>query len=945
MKIKHHLHHAQSTLPVIIGISFLVVLSLFLALSKKSPPSKTISTPNDLTIPESIIIQKSSSKDHVFENTTNTFHTYFKDNYFNESSITFQKDTSKISFYTPLQQSFGVLNSSSAQAEKNIVLYSQVFQDTDLKYTLSSKRLLEEFIISTQPTALKLTQISQIAKTENIDHYEKSRDGSIHFFSQGQIKFTLPKPVLYEMSNQENKNYGIEYQIIDSSPNTYQINKIITPEGQQWLANLNRNYPIAIDLVIDNADTVGNWVTSDSVNTPISQDTAITHGGTGSVKISTSGYLGTGADGACTVSANTNINTGTCVSRANGDAVMFSSTVNTAVGSTAITVSATPTGLAAGDEVLIINLQGTTSNYADVGEYDTRYITSISTNTLYLDHGLTNGYDGTTQKIVVQRIPQYTTVTVNSGINFYPSTWNGTTGGVIFFRANNTVTATGTIHANYIGYRNGAGGSGSGGGTGGESFCAAVGSAGGNGGSYTVRNGADGNCGGGGGAGLNNALNGTAGVGSTLGGAGGGGGGGFASDDAGGGAGGAGGYGTGGEGGKYTYIGAGTSGSDTSSGSGGVGGNDGWRPTAGSGGGGGTYGDASLSKLYFGAGGAGGGGGELNGGTNLAGGNGGSGAGIVVVSGNSVTVTGGIRSVGATGRAGTENGAGAGGGGGGGGGGSGGSIKLYATSLTLGTNLVLGNGGTGGQNGFLGDGGNGGKGRIRAEYTSSISGSSNPTYSAETIPLSLNDTITKTTAPINLAYAVRITFWVRSTVTGQHLRFQFGESASNEQTYNITVNSANTWEQKTWDISSISSTSKDAVTQFAFAATDTTRSMSFYFDDIEYEYLYPPGNCLIGETTADTPLYVNWLDTNTVEDGYEVQRSVDGGAYGTLISLGAGITGYSDSTTTSGHTYQYRILPYFTGPIYGEACYTALLNFQSSSFQLNGLQIEGLQIN
>lgn len=974
MKIKYNFHQAQSILPIIIGISFLVVLSLFLVLSKKSPPPKTTSTPNELAIPESLIIQKSSSKDHAFENTTNTFQTFFKDYFFKESSITFQKDISKISFYTPQQQSFGILNSSTAKAENNTVLYSQVFQDTDLKYTLTEKRLLEEFIISTQPTALKFTQISQIAKTENIDHYEKSNDGSIHFFSQGQIKFTLPKPVLYEMSNQENKNYGIEYQIIDSSPNTYQINKIITPEGQQWLANLNRNYPIAIDLVIDNADTVGNWVTSDSINTPVAQETTITHGGTGSIKISTSGYAGTGADGACNVIADANINTGPCDGISlYGDAVKFSSTVNTAAGSTAITLSTTPDGLNIGDEVLIINLQGTTTVYTDVGEYDTRYITNISTNTLTLDHGLTNTYDGTTQKIMVQRIPQYTTVSVGSGINFSPSAWNGTTGGVIFFRANSTVTATGNIHANSLGFRGGAGGvntnvrggytgetyTGYNVGYGGGSVNAAI-----NGGGRYVgaatsspNDGYIGGGGGGGGAadtGSGDECGGSGGGGGYSGGGGGGSGGGASytwviaggsggnTGISGGGGGGAHGAATDGAGGNAGSAGdsatgtGGQVGSGATSASGAGGANSTGNYGAGGGGGGGIY--SSSTKLYLGSGGGGGGAGNVAADVGTSGGYGG---GIVVVSANTINITGTIRSNGENGTNAAANSSK-----GLGGGGSGGTVILQGSTLSIGTTRSTAIGGLGGMFNSVRQGGAGGVGAVYARYTSSISGTANPTYSADTSPLSTNDTITKTTAAMDLSTVNTLTFWVRSNVTGNRLRFQFGEAASTEQTYNITVNTADTWEQKTWDISGIAAASKNAVTLFAFQVTDSSQSISFYFDDISFDNeLIVPESCVLEKLVSNNGINISWIDTNTIETGYEIRRSVDGGAFILLTTVGVGITGYSDNTTSSGHTYQYQVYPFFTGPIYGDYCQTSLLNLQVGNFRMDGLKLEGIQLN
>ena len=68
---------------------------------------------------------------------------------------------------------------------------------------------------------------------------------------------------------------------------------------------------------------------------------------------------------------------------------------------------------------------------------------------------------------MVQRVPNYTNVTINSGITLTANAWDGTKGGVVAFKANGTVTVTGSISTYYLGYRGGSRGSG---GIQGESF-------------------------------------------------------------------------------------------------------------------------------------------------------------------------------------------------------------------------------------------------------------------------------------------------------------------------------------------------------------------------------------------------------------------------------------------------------------------------------------------
>ncbi len=57
------------------------------------------------------------------------------------------------------------------------------------------------------------------------------------------------------------------------------------------------------------------------------------------------------------------------------------------------------------------------------------------------------------QKIILQRIPQYTDVTVNSGGSLTANTWSGTDGGILAFFANGKITIAGNINMQGNGYR------------------------------------------------------------------------------------------------------------------------------------------------------------------------------------------------------------------------------------------------------------------------------------------------------------------------------------------------------------------------------------------------------------------------------------------------------------------------------------------------------------
>ncbi|MCZ7683442.1 MAG: hypothetical protein M5U28_33510 [Sandaracinaceae bacterium] len=148
------------------------------------------------------------------------------------------------------------------------------------------------------------------------------------------------------------------------------------------------------------------------------------------------------------------------------------------LGADTITTGAVPEGIAAGDEVLLISLQGSPSAYRNVGTYESFYVTSVSSSTITVHGGITGTYgvaddnsDLTGQRVVVQRVPNYTDVTVNSGVTLTASPWNGSTGGIVAFRASGTATIMGRVSADATGYRRHYPAFGGGG----ESFCAATG--------------------------------------------------------------------------------------------------------------------------------------------------------------------------------------------------------------------------------------------------------------------------------------------------------------------------------------------------------------------------------------------------------------------------------------------------------------------------------------
>ena len=214
-----------------------------------------------------------------------------------------------------------------------------------------------------------------------------------------------------------------------------------------------------------------------------------------------SGYFGDGGDGALTISADTT------------EAPIDSGCTAT---SGTPTISATNASFAADQQILVYQTRG-----SGAGTWERHKILSYTAGTITTVSNLVASYVSGAQ---IRVLPEYTNVTIDSGITYTTKAWDGTVGGVLAFLANGTVTVTGTITASGKGYRGGAGvsstvaanqGEGTAGaGTGSQS---ANGNGGGGGGISTVSTSGPGGAGGANGAaaGNNGAAMGGAAVGST----------------------------------------------------------------------------------------------------------------------------------------------------------------------------------------------------------------------------------------------------------------------------------------------------------------------------------------------------------------------------------------------------------------------------------------------
>lgn len=162
-----------------------------------------------------------------------------------------------------------------------------------------------------------------------------------------------------------------------------------------------------------------------------------------------------------------------------GDGVNYAVT---AISGSRLTVSTKPSAgcLASGDEVMLINLKGTSADSGNAGNYEFLTVSSIDSvnNYINLSSAPAKTYGNPAdQKIMVQRVPNYSSVTISSTGSLTANGWDGTKGGIIAFRASQTVNVQNNptvgvdeISTSGLGFRGGTGATSTGNAGGGESY-------------------------------------------------------------------------------------------------------------------------------------------------------------------------------------------------------------------------------------------------------------------------------------------------------------------------------------------------------------------------------------------------------------------------------------------------------------------------------------------
>ncbi len=106
-----------------------------------------------------------------------------------------------------------------------------------------------------------------------------------------------------------------------------------------------------------------------------------------------------------------------------------------------------PSGFAVGDEILILQVQG-----GNAGRHAFAHVASIAGNTLFTVEGINEAFfQSGSDTAQVVRVPQFTVVEVPAGTSIVPLDWDGSTGGVVAFRAAE-LNVTGAIDASGSGF-------------------------------------------------------------------------------------------------------------------------------------------------------------------------------------------------------------------------------------------------------------------------------------------------------------------------------------------------------------------------------------------------------------------------------------------------------------------------------------------------------------
>lgn len=192
--------------------------------------------------PIDISVVKTSLDGFLFKNVRNNVKTFFGSNgevSFNKNSLNF--------FSNPVDQYFSSINfDSNVTVSGNSIVYSDFYDDVDLRYQVFNGFVSEEFVLK---KAIDLKNISIDIVFEEPVSFRYRSDGSLSFYDKesGTSLFVIDKPFMWEEYNPRIVSYDLFYDVEKINNLTFRINKVFTDEGIDWLNNADRSYPVVVD--------------------------------------------------------------------------------------------------------------------------------------------------------------------------------------------------------------------------------------------------------------------------------------------------------------------------------------------------------------------------------------------------------------------------------------------------------------------------------------------------------------------------------------------------------------------------------------------------------------------------------------------------------------------------------------------------------------------------
>jgi len=192
-------------------------------------------------------IVPSSDPEYNFMNQTNSYQTYFStDGFGQKKAVKFQVKDAWMKFKIMSASGTGQKNN----VEENKFNFDQIIKNGEdtmaANYTLEPDRLLEEVVLN---QFQGYPQIKQEIELHNASlKFDGKKINAFHPITS-ELLWVIPEPVMYEVNSPERKNYGLHYEITctNSDCSTLILSKVIDPEGQVWLSDPNRIYPLVID--------------------------------------------------------------------------------------------------------------------------------------------------------------------------------------------------------------------------------------------------------------------------------------------------------------------------------------------------------------------------------------------------------------------------------------------------------------------------------------------------------------------------------------------------------------------------------------------------------------------------------------------------------------------------------------------------------------------------